>query len=432
MNIVSLPINAQIRISTKKASYEGLLLPKEGDEIVLKLKSGYNIGLLPKHITNAKVLEKPKKKEPAEKHAVHQNESLPKVMILHTGGTIASKVDYETGGVVAQFSPDELIGLFPELQELAFIESELVGNMQSDDFRFAHFNIVAKKIFAQAKKGANKFIVTSGTDFLHYLATALSFILSDVPVGVLVVGAQRSSDRGSSDAGMNLACATQFLATQDFRGVGVCMHASIEDDACVILPGVNVRKMHSSRRDAFKPINKGPLAKVSYSGKQVTLLEDLAQANDNALPRSLSLLDEQLRIGMVWAKPQMFPEEFGCYDEFDGLVLVMSGLGHFPITAFDDHCKLHGVIHERIRHLAVKMPVVAAVQTIYGRVDMDVYSPGRALQEAGVIGNGSVMSPETAYIKLAWLLSNHEQDVKKSFLQDFVGEMNSDESNLYW
>ena len=120
--------------------------------------------------------------------------------------------------------------MFPELQEAAFIESELVGNMQSDDFRFAHFNIIANKVMEHAKNGVNKFIVTSGTDFLHYVSTALSFILKDVPVGVLVVGAQRSSDRGSSDAGMNLACATQFLATQDFKGVGVCMHASIEDD----------------------------------------------------------------------------------------------------------------------------------------------------------------------------------------------------------
>ena len=432
MDVSSLPLNAQVRITTKNASYEGVLLPAEGDEVVLKLKSGYNVGLLRRNITGAEMLKEDVKQEAAKAPSLSQDESLPRVVVLHTGGTIASKVDYATGGVVAKFDPKELLGMFPEIGEVAFIESELVGNMQSEDFRFAHFNIVASKVLEHARKGANKFIVTSGTDFLHYLSTALSFILKDVPVGVVVVGAQRSSDRGSSDAGMNLACAASFLSTQDFMGVAVCMHASIEDDTCLILPGLNVRKMHSSRRDAFKPINRGPLAIVEYETRKVSLLEDLPQANDRSLPKELPLLDEDLKVGMVWTRPQFHPEELDVYDSFDGLVLVLSGLGHFPITAFDENCSVHERNRERLRHLATKIPIVAAVQTIYGRVDMDVYSPGRVLQDIGVVGNGSLMSPETAYIKLAWLLSNHRDDAKELFGTDLVGELGGSDANLYW
>ncbi|MBN1274833.1 Glu-tRNA(Gln) amidotransferase subunit GatD [Candidatus Woesearchaeota archaeon] len=420
-----------VRLITGKASYEGILLPQEGKEVVLKLSSGYNIGLFPKHVKDVEVLSPPEEQQSPAPPVVDQDPTLPRLMILHTGGTIASRVDYGTGGVVAKFDPKELVAMFPELKSCAYVESELVGNMQSDDFRFAHFNLVASRVLEHARGGVKKFIVTSGTDFLHYLSTALSFILKDVPVGVLVVGAQRSSDRGSSDAGMNLACAAQFLTTNDFKGVGVCMHESIEDDDCLILAGVNVRKMHSSRRDAFRPINKGPLAKVSYADKKVTLLEDLSPAKGD-IPESLPLLKEDLKIGLLYAHPQMFPEEFDPYKDFDGLVLVASGLGHFPITEFDDKCTGHLNIRARIKALAGTIPVAAAAQTIYGRVDMDVYSPGRALQEAGVLGNGSVMSPETTYVKLAWLLSNHPDRVADLLLHDFVGEMNAHGANLYW
>jgi glutamyl-tRNA(Gln) amidotransferase subunit D len=442
MDINSLPINTLVRLTTEKTSYEGTLMPSESNEIVIKLFSGYNIGLLKKNIIKIEQLSEAKKqkadhekqstKNKAQKTANKQEKTqLPHIMILHTGGTIASKVDYETGGVVAQFAPKELLALFPELGEVAHIDSELIGNMWSEDFRFAHFNIIAKKIYEHAKKGQEKFIVTSGTDMLHYLSAALSFMLKDVAVSVLIVGAQRSSDRGSSDAGMNLACAASFLAHQEFMGVYVCMHESSNDETCLILSGVNVRKMHSSRRDAFKPINNKPLARVNYANKKITLLEPF-KALTGELPKKIFLLKEELKIGMIYAKPNMYPEEFTAYTTFDGLILMGTGLGQLPITKIDEHCAPHLAIKEAITMLAKKMPVAMSAQTIYGRINMNVYSPGRTLQEIGVIGNGSVMSPETAYIKLTYLISNYDKkSVRDAFMEDLVGELHENTSNKY-
>ncbi len=430
MDITSIKVLSTVKLTVGKQEYEGLLMPQEGDYVVIKLSSGYNIGIHPKKITNVEVLEEPKASLKASGTPVSQDKTLPKVKILHTGGTIASKVDYTTGGVNATFDPAELIALFPELATLANIESEFLGNMWSDDFRFAHFNKIATKIFEGAKQGITKFIVGSGTDFLHYLSAALSFLLKDLPVSVLVVGSQRSSDRGSTDAAINLICATQFLTKTPFTGVGVCMHATQSDITCHIISGTHVRKMHSSRRDAFQAINDEPIATVNYQDKSILLHKELEYQKELSLPKEIFLFNEKLKIGMLYARPQLFEEELAVYDSFDGLLLVGSGLGQFPINMPNEDCDEHGQIFKTIELLAKKIPIAMSVQTISGRVHMNVYSPGRRLQDAGVIGHGSTMMPEVSYIKLAWLLSNYSADeTRKLFTEDIVGELNYNESN---
>lgn len=428
MDINNIPLQSRVRIDAVGQSYTGILLPREGEVVVLKLDNGYNIGLKPKHIKNIEVLEK-EDKEKVSPAPIEQDNKLPTIKILHTGGTIASRVDYETGGVIADFKPESLLRMFPELTKIANIESEFLGNMWSDDFRFSHFNKISNAILESARHGVKSFIVTSGTDFLHYLSAALSFQLRNMPVSVLVVGSQRSSDRGSSDSGMNLICAAQFLATTNFKGVGVCMHASTNDDICAIYKGVNVRKMHSSRRDAFKPINSRPWATVDYEKKTVNLISAITPRSGE-LPANISQYDEMLKIGMLYSRPQLYAEEFMTYEKYDGLVLVGSGLGQFPVTKVDDKCEEHEKILDVIEILAKKMPLVMSTQTIYGGVHMNVYAPARKLQEAGVLGHGSSMTPETTYIKLAWLLSSEASAEK--IMENLVGELDVNRADEFY
>lgn len=426
MNIHEIKANTLVSLSTKNQTFEGRLLPQEGDYIILKLSSGYNIGISPKRIESVKEIVE-KSDDLVSTNLISQNKSLPSVMIMHTGGTIASKVDYKTGGVIADFEPEALLSMFPELSEIAHIESKFLGNMFSDDFRFSHFNKIAKAIHKEAQNGVQKFIVTSGTDFLHYLSSALSFILKDLPISILVVGSQRSSDRGSSDSAMNLICATQFLTNNNFRGVGICMHENTDDDTCLIIPGVNARKMHSSRRDAFKAINVLPLARVDYQKKSVTLLQDIPSIKEGeGVPTGIKLLNESLKIGLLYGHPNMFPEEFLAYKNFDGLVIAGSGLGHIPISEVDDDTKGHKKNEKAIKELISKMPVVMTTQTIYGRVHLNVYSSARIIKEAGIIGHLNGLTPETSYIKLAWLISNYDKkEIAGLFEKDFIGENNS-------
>ncbi|HII14712.1 MAG TPA: Glu-tRNA(Gln) amidotransferase subunit GatD [Nanoarchaeota archaeon] len=413
----------EVEIISEGKTLTGKYIENPDREFVsLKLSSGYNIGIERKKTKSIKLL----KKHSAEKHAkeaVKENKELKTITILHTGGTISSAVDYATGAVTPHFTPEELIAMFPEMKSVANIRSRLMGNMASDDMRFAHYNLMAKEAEKEVKAGSSGVIITQGTDTLHYTSAALSFMLENLPVPVLVVGAQRSSDRGSSDAAMNLISACLFIAKTDFAGVAVCMHKGMDDTVCSILPGVNARKMHSSRRDAFKAVNMEEIAEVDYNTGSVKMLHGDYKQADKSLKLKVSLMDEKLKIGIAVSHPNMFAKELEAYEGFDGLVLEGTGLGHFPISEIDEHTKEHKKILAAIEKLAKKMPVVMALQTIYGRVDMNVYSPGRVLQEKGVLGNLSPMAPETAFIKIAWLLSNHPKDVKKLFMENLRGEI---------
>ncbi|MDI6737106.1 MAG: Glu-tRNA(Gln) amidotransferase subunit GatD [Nanoarchaeota archaeon] len=389
--------------------------------VSIKLDSGYNIGIEKKKVKSMKLI---KKFHAAlqKKEAVSEVKGRKSIVILHTGGTISSAVDYSTGAVTPHFTPEELVAMFPEINNIANISSRLMGNMASDDMRFAHYNLMAKEIEKEVKNRADGVIVTHGTDTLHYTSAALEFMLENLPVPVVLVGSQRSSDRGSSDAAMNLISACLFIAKTDFAGVSICMHKGINDTLALVIPGTNARKMHSSRRDAFKAVNADAVAEVDYHSGSVRMLhgnyKKAEKRNLNVLP-----FKENLKIGIAVSHPNMFASELLAFEECDGLVLEGTGLGHFPISEIDDFTKEHKKIFKAIEALAKKMPVVMALQTIYGRVDMNVYSPGRKLQDIGVLGNFSAMTPETAFIKLAWLLSNHPKDVKKLFMENLRGEI---------
>ena len=252
----------KVEVIAKDGTTKGTLMPSQKDALVIiKLESGYNKAVLKEKVRDIKVIEP---YHPLAQKIVEESpiQGLPTIAILHTGGTIASKVDYRTGAVTARSSPSELLEMFPELKEIANLRSRLVSNMWSEDMRFGHYNIMADAVMEEIKKGCKGVIITHGTDTLHYTAAALSFMFESLPVPIILVGSQRSSDRGSSDAVMNLICAARFIAYSEFAEVAICMHASSEDTECVILPGTKTRKMHSSRRDAFKAVNTIPWAKV--------------------------------------------------------------------------------------------------------------------------------------------------------------------------
>ncbi len=390
--------------------------------LTIKLSSGYNLSIERRKVKSITLIKKAAALNP-EKTDIKQNKGLKTIAILHTGGTISSKVDYSTGAVNPHFTPDEIVALFPEIKDIANIRSRLIRNMASDDMRFAHYNIMAKEVEKEVKAGAEGVIITHGTDTMHYTSAALALALENLPIPVLLVGAQRSSDRGSSDAAMNLISACLFIAKTDFAGVAVCMHKGMDDKVCSILPGTNARKMHSSRRDAFRAVNAEPLAEADYNTGSVKMLHGSYKKRDSSLKLKVLPFDEKLKIGIAVSHPNMFASELLAFEGFDGLVLEGTGLGHFPIGEIDEYTKEHTKILKAIEKLAKKMPVVMALQTIYGRVDMNVYSPGRKLQDAGVFGNFSPMAPETAFVKLAWLLSNYPKDVKKMFMENLCGEI---------
>lgn len=403
-----------------KEEREGIVMPSSDRlNVVLKLDSGYNMGINRTKIQKIVPLLKPKAKMFAAEKVVH-NPDFKTITILHTGGTIASRVSYETGGVGASFTPEDILAMFPELKTIANINSRLIRNMWSEDLMFSHYNLLAKEIEKEVKKGVDGIIITHGTDTMHYTAAALGFILEELSIPVVLVGAQRSSDRGSSDAGMNLIAACHFITKTKYNEVAICMHSDTNDEICNILPAMNVRKFHTSRRDAFQVVNSNVIATVSNKGKVNFVSSFVPKKKANLKLR----LFKEVKVGILKIHPNMFIEELKAFSRFNGLIIEGTGLGHAPINVIDDYTKNHKQIFNEIKKLASLMPVVMTSQCVFGRINMNVYETGRMLQEIGVLGNLLDMTTETAFIKLAWLLSNYKKvDAIKMISTNLRGEL---------
>jgi len=410
-------IGDKVLLATVKEEIEGMLLESSDSEIYLiKLKSGYNIGIKKEDVVNIEVLEKSKEKK--EKIELKQKKNLPNVDLIITGGTISSRLDPETGAVKWLTKPEELFKFYPEIFEIVNVRKVKVPFMKaSENMDYLDWKEIAKNCEESLNdKGCKGVIITHGTDFLHYTASALSFFLRNLNKPVVLTYAQRSSDRASSDASLNLKCAA-YAAISDIAEVMLVGHASIQDDFCFALRGSKVRKLHSSKRDAFKPVNTKPIAKIFSSGK----IEFLGSYNKRNDEKKVELDDKfNDKIALIKFYPGMEPEIFDFLGRYEGVVLELSGLGHIAI---DEARK--NLLPSLKKAIDNGLVVVAVAQTIYGRLDPLVYSPGRKLMKTGIIFLEDMLS-ETAYVKLGYVLGHKEwkSKIKEKMLENFAGEIN--------
>lgn len=413
----------EIKIEKEGEVYKGTLMPRSktgnNDCIVIKLKNGYNLGIEFENVELEKLSEGKSKEKEKEAKEVEDAD----ITILHTGGTIASKVSYSEGGVISKFSPKEILDMYPELEEIASVRSKLVEQMLSEDIEFSHYNKIAQAIKKEIKKGVKGVIISHGTDTMHYTSAALSLVLKNVPVPVILVGSQRSSDRPSSDAAMNLISAARFIMETNFKGVGICMHGASSDNYCVVHPGTHARKMHTSRRDAFKTIGDKPIAKINYPEGKIEFLKELkSEEGEFKLKNNF-----EEKVALVKTHPSLNPDIIDFYAEknYKGIVIEGTGLGHAPVNPTESAREDHEKLLEGIERFIEKGGVVAMTsQCIHGRINMNVYETGRKLKEVGVI-SGKNMTPETAFVKLSWSLanSNSKKEAEDVFKTNIAGEI---------
>jgi glutamyl-tRNA(Gln) amidotransferase subunit D len=402
------------RISVKKngTCYEGVLMPcrREG-YLVMKLDNGYNIGLCAAKC-ELKLLQKSQESKPkGNSRPLQARESLHQVSILSTGGTIASKVDYRTGAVTSQFSAGEIISAIPELEDIANYRARVIYQILSENMRAEYWIKLAQSVAEEIRAGAEGVIITHGTDTMMYTAAALSFMLK-TPVPVVIVGSQRSSDRPSSDASMNAVCAAT-VAISDIAEVCVVMHGTTSDDYCTIHRGTRVRKMHTSRRDAFQSINQAPLGKVDYLTRKIQTLQPYRRRGEV----ELEVMDKlESHCALVKYTPGSSPEILHYYIDkgYRGIVLEGTGLGHVASDWIDGIKRATGE----------NIPVVVTSQCLRGRICDRVYDTGRYMLEAGAI-EAEDMLPETALVKLMWTVANAEslEETRTLMKRPLAGEI---------
>ncbi len=417
----SLEIGDLIEINLSKGSFEGFVIPSDNENILaLKALNGYNAGFALNDVKEVKKKKEKRKIGKPEPKKIEFNPNKPTISILHTGGTIASRINYSTGGVFASFNAEDLITLFPEITEIANIKTELISSMMSEDMRFENHQLMAKAIEKQVKNNVKGIIIGHGTDTLGYTAAALSFMLEGINIPVILVGAQRSSDRGASDAAINLICAAEFISKTDFAGVAICMHETTSDENCVILPGTNTRKLHTSRRDAFKAVNSKPIARINFQSREIQYLsENYSKKNEKNRLKVLDKMEEKVAIIRSYTNFDPILLDTLRKHNYKGLVFEITGLGQGPINT-KENAGNEKALKELIESGCI---VVVTSQCIFGRVHPYAYTNCRRLVNLGVIF-GEDMLTETAFLKLAWLLGNYsKEEAKKLITENLRGEI---------
>ena len=424
-----------------QVEHTGLVLPPTApNHITIKLDNGYNVSFPATALLASEHLGNPEGPPESQLNAPEKQTDLPRVRLIHTGGTIASKVDYATGAVDARFEPEELLDALPELADIAQLDAVKIGNMFSDDIRPQHWNIMAKACSEAFAAGCRGVVIAHGTDTLHVSSAAISFAFAGNggrPSGpIAMVGSQRSSDRGSSDAAENLLAAVHWAAHGPVPkgdcgdSVVVVMHDTSSDGVMAVHSGLGVRKMHSSRRDAFHPVNAQPMAKIINTPTgYITALEpwyETLQSNPPTRPVTdqVSTYETGQRIAQFIAGPWLHAEHVEAVvgTGVQGVVLHGTGLGHLPIDdPQNDAPENQQLWRVLIRCVNRELPVVIVNQCIHGPVDMNVYSKGRKQQSMGLLGHGVNSTPETTTAKLHWVLSQN-MDVGAAMTQNLCGE----------
>ncbi len=405
-----------VEIEKGKEIFEGVLLPSpEHGSVLLKLDNGYNIGFNKKDIVGLKVVKKLRVKEKEFDIPISKEKKNIAMVIL--GGTIAARLNPGKGGVDFVENPQDLFKYYPEVFEKVNVSRVEIPFMKgSENMDFKDWQKVAKVVCDLVnEKDIEGVIVTQGTDSLHFTSAALSFFLGDLGKPVALTFSQRSIDRGSSDARLNLICAAE-VCVSDIAGVMVVGHANSNDDFCYGLAGTKVRKLHSSRRDAFKPINREPFVKV-YKDK-IEFISEHKKRNEKLKCVYDGKFEE--KVGLLKFYPGQNPNILDYYvkEKYKGIVIEALGLGQIATS----EARLSWI--KKLKEVQKKGLIVCmAAQTIYGRLNPLVYVTGRELLETGVIYLEDMLS-ETAFVKLGWVLGHPKWDVKEKMLENFSWELN--------
>ncbi|MDB4850262.1 Glu-tRNA(Gln) amidotransferase subunit GatD [Nitrosopumilus sp.] len=394
-------------------TYSGIVMPRyehsDDSHIVLKLKSGYNIGLeinkIVKIEKNASV-----EKNNEQNQEIKKNGNLPNILLLSTGGTIASKIDYRTGAVTPVLTAEELNSSVPELAEIANIDTKVLFSEYSENIMPEHWLKIAETVKEYSESNYAGIIIAHGTDTMHYTSSYLSFSLAGFPIPIALVGSQRSSDRASSDAALNLIGAIKFLIESKTNGIYVAMHQDENDETIACHIGTRVRKNHTSKRGAFQTIGNDPAFLIINNEIHKNMKTDFFTINT---------FDPKIKINEKVALVKYYPGynpdllkniiDLGC----KAIIFEGTGLGHIGKNMYP----IVKIANEK----GIFMGMTS--QCIDGRVRMTVYESGRDLLNLGIIPLEN-MIPEIAVVKAMWVTGNTEKydEIKENMLKQVALE----------
>ena len=328
---------------------------------------------------------------------------MSKVLILHTGGTLGMRPRHPDEAL----APDEFGAAIhdhaPELDSIAEIETRMLFNIDSADMTPAQWQQIGEAVFA-AYQNYSGIVVTHGTDTMVYTASALSYLLRNLPLPVIMTGSQRPLADVHTDGRANLVGAVD-LALRPIPEVGVYFDGEL-------LRGNRAVKYSTFDFDAFRSPHFPPLAEI---GTEVRLLEPALQPRaDFALTGGFDA-----RVVTIRLQPGDDGEVLRSLLKTSVRAVLLIAFGYGNISTTDP------AVAEAIRSLVDDGRVVAvASQSFDGTVDMTRYAGGRLALECGAVGIGDMTVP-AATTKLMYLLGTHDsrEAVRERLNEPIAGEV---------
>ena len=401
--------------------------------ITVKLKSGYNVGLAIDAIKEISKVVAPSDdiKQVTEKKT-EKRAGLPNILLLTTGGTIASKVDYRTGAVTSVLTAEELVESVPELSEMANIDAKVLFSEYSENIVPAQWIEIAKAVSEYAESDYAGIIIAHGTDTMHYTSSFLSFALAGFQMPIVLVGAQRSSDRASSDAALNLIGTVKFISEcADARGVYVAMHKGSSDDVIACHVGTRVRKNHASKRGAFETVGGEPAFLVRMDdggdgdsgghgdgdgdGDKNNSIDKNMQTDFFADGRFTPKIRLNENVALVKYHPGYKAEMLESIIDsgYNAIIFEGTGMGHIGKNMYPAVGKAH--------RQGIFMGMTS--QCLDGKVRMTVYESGRDLLNLGITPLGNMIA-EVALVKAMWVTGDtvDSKEVEQRMLKEVASE----------
>ena len=408
---------SDVELDSSQGRFKGLILPRsetaDDKHIVLKLASGYNVGIAADTVTRIVAKGRREAHYKIPEREFPTDPAKPNVILLGTGGTIASRLDYRTGAVIPAFSPGELYGSVPELADICNLRTEKLYGVFSENMGPEQYIALAERIGKEIAAGIDGVVIGHGTDTMHHTAAILTFMVQNPPVPIVMVGSQRSSDRPSSDAAINLINAVKAAATGDIAEVLVCMFGPTSDQYCLLHRGTRVRKMHSSYRSTFRTIGEVPMAMVDPARIVHLRPEYKPRRTDRDVTTNTAF---EQKVTILYYYPNMQPDIVDAVVDrgYRGIVIAGTGLGH-----------INKPLYDAIRRATNRgVHIYMTVQTLWGYVQMYVYETGREIMELGVVPAANML-PEVAFMKLCWTLgqTDDRDEVRRIMLTPVSDEI---------
>ena len=305
---------------------------------------------------------------------------MKKILIIGTGGTIASKPSAD--GLVPDLTSRQLLDSIPSISDICDVDCTQAFSLDSTNVRPGHWLILADTIQRNYAL-YDGFVITHGTDTMAYTAAGLSYLIQNSQKPIVLTGAQRPISDEITDAKRNIIDSLIYACDVHSHGVTIVFSGAV-------ICGTRARKNYSKRFMAFGSINFPELAHVqdgrviryvpeSYDGE--TVFYDYLDPNVGLLKLTPGMNNDVMRYAI---------------DKYDGLVVESFGVGGLP--EYSDY-------YQQIKRAVERHKlIVMTTQVPNEGSDLSVYRVGNVLKNSLRVLEAHDMTSEAVLAKLMWVL----------------------------